>query len=155
MDSLPADAAALGRLLPGWQAAFLEVELPGHDLGRRHPHRPRGHRAPIDAGLRRRPRTHGWGNLSVAPDATAFADRDAASTLLITTGGTEARIAWARETWNAFQPCAKPSAYVNYLDQGDDHRTEAVYGPNFQRLVEVKRLYDPENVFQHNANIRP
>ena len=96
----------------------------------------------------------------VAPDATAFADRDAASTLLITTGGTdpretEARIAWARETWNAFQPYAKPSAYVNYLDQGDEHRTEAVYGPNFQRLVEVKRMYDPGNFFQHNANIRP
>ena len=96
----------------------------------------------------------------VAPDATAFADRDAASTLLITTGGTdpgetEARIAWARETWNAFQPYAKASAYVNYLDQGDEHRTEAVYGPNFQRLVEVKRMYDPENIFQHNANIRP
>jgi FAD/FMN-containing dehydrogenase len=96
----------------------------------------------------------------VAPDATAFADRDAASTLLITTGGTdpremEARIAWARETWNAFQPYARPSAYVNYLDQGDEHRTEAVFGPNFQRLVEVKRNYDPENIFRHNANIRP
>jgi hypothetical protein len=96
----------------------------------------------------------------VAPDATAFADRDAASTLLITTGETdpcemEARIAWARETWNAFQPHAKASAYVNYLDQGDEHRTEAVYGPNFQRLVEVKRMYDPENIFRHNANIRP
>jgi FAD/FMN-containing dehydrogenase len=44
------------------QAAFLEVELPGRDLGRCHPHRPRGHREPIDAGLRRRPRTHGRRN---------------------------------------------------------------------------------------------
>jgi FAD/FMN-containing dehydrogenase len=96
----------------------------------------------------------------IASDATAFADRDAASTLLITTGGTdpretEDRIAWARETWTAFQPYAKASAYVNYLDQGDEHRTEAVYGPNFRRLVEVKRIYDPENVFRHNANIPP
>jgi FAD/FMN-containing dehydrogenase len=96
----------------------------------------------------------------VAPDATAFADRDAASTLLIATGWpdpreTEARIAWARETWSAVQPYAKPSAYVNYLDQGDEDRTEAVYGANFRRLVEVKRSYDPENVFRYNANIRP
>jgi hypothetical protein len=96
----------------------------------------------------------------VAPDATAFADRDAASTLIIPSAGTdpretEARIAWARETWTAFQPYAKPSAYVNYLDQGDDHRTEAIYGANFHRLVDVKRRYDPDNVFRHNANIRP
>ena len=84
----------------------------------------------------------------IAPDATAFADRDAASTLLIATGWadpreTEARIAWARETWSAAQPYAKASAYVNYLDQGDEHRTEAVYGANFQRLVEIKRALRP------------
>jgi FAD/FMN-containing dehydrogenase len=96
----------------------------------------------------------------IAPDATAFADRDAASTLIIATGWvdpheTEARIAWARETWSAVQPYAKPSAYVNYLDQDDEHRTEAVYGLNFQRLVEIKRAYDSDNVFRHNANIRP
>jgi FAD/FMN-containing dehydrogenase len=96
----------------------------------------------------------------IAPDATAFADRDAASTLIIATGWvdpreTEARIAWARETWSAVQPYAKPSAYVNYLDQDDEHRTEAVYGVNFQRLVGVKGAYDPDNVFRHNANIRP
>jgi hypothetical protein len=96
----------------------------------------------------------------VAADATAFADRDAASTLLITSGGedpnlTEARITWARDTWHAAQRYAKASAYVNYLDEGDDQRTEAIYGPNYQRLVETKRLYDPENIFRHNANIRP
>ncbi|MFN8591307.1 MAG: FAD-binding oxidoreductase [Thermomicrobiales bacterium] len=96
----------------------------------------------------------------IPPYATAFADRDAASTLLIATGWTDAaetdtRISWARETWQAIQPFTKPSAYVNYLDQGDENRTEAVYGPNYPRLVEVKRRYDPDNVFRFNANIRP
>lgn len=95
----------------------------------------------------------------IAFDASAFADRDAASTLLISGGDDpskiDARIAWARETWNAAQQYAKASAYVNYLDQGDDQRTEAVYEPNYQRLVDAKRLYDPANVFRHNANICP
>lgn len=96
----------------------------------------------------------------LAPDATAFADRDAASTLLIATGWSDpqesdARMAWARQTWNAAQPFAKSSAYVNYLDQGEEQRTEAVYGANFRRLVEIKRKYDPTNVFRFNANIQP
>ncbi len=80
--------------------------------------------------------------------------------MLITSGWhdpreSEARIAWVRETYTAIQPHARASAYVNYLDQGDEDRTEAVYGGNYRRLVEVKRHYDPENVFCHNANIRP
>jgi FAD/FMN-containing dehydrogenase len=96
----------------------------------------------------------------VAPGATAFADRDAASTLLITSGWrgpheSDARIAWVRETWGAVQAFTKPSAYVNYLDRGDEDRMAAVFGPNYQRLVAVKRIYDPDNVFCHNANIRP
>ena len=96
----------------------------------------------------------------VASDATAFADRDAASTLLITSAWTdpretEARIGWVRETWAALQPYAKPSVFVNYMDQGDEDRTEATYGPNLRRLVAVKRTYDPENVFRSTANIRP
>lgn len=97
---------------------------------------------------------------SVASDATAFADRDAASTLLITSGGIvpgemESRITWARESWIEAQRYAKASGYVNYLDHTDDQRTEVVFGPNYQRLVDIKRLYDPENIFHHNANIRP
>ena len=44
--------------------------------------------------------------------------------------------------------------WLNYLgdDQGDD-AVRAAYGPNYDRLVEVKRRYDPENVFHHNHNI--
>jgi hypothetical protein len=46
--------------------------------------------------------------------------------------------------------------WLNYL--GDDQGTDAVraaYGPNYARLVEVKRRYDPDNVFRHNHNIDP
>ena len=46
--------------------------------------------------------------------------------------------------------------WLNYLgdDQGDD-AVRGAYGPNYQRLAEIKRQYDPENVFRHNHNIPP
>lgn len=46
-------------------------------------------------------------------------------------------------------------AYVNYLDEDDRDRVRAAYGPNCERLVELKRRYDPENVFRLNQNIAP
>ena len=96
---------------------------------------------------------------AIAPDATAFADRDAASTLLITTmcinqDETNARIAWVRETWASLQPYCKPSTYINYMDQGDEDRTEVTYGSNLHRLVALKRKYDPDNVFQPTGSIQ-
>jgi FAD/FMN-containing dehydrogenase len=92
--------------------------------------------------------------------ATAFSDRTAAFTLLVTGAWTDpaetaASVAWVRETWDALQPYARASAYINYLDVGEDARIAAVYGPNYQRLAEVKRSYDPDNIFRHNLNIRP
>ena len=46
--------------------------------------------------------------------------------------------------------------WLNYL--GDDQDVDAVraaYGPNYERLLGIKRRYDPENVFHHNHNIAP
>ena len=56
-------------------------------------------------------------------------------------------------------PSARTSTrrrWLNYL--GDDQGADAVrgaYGPNYERLLELKRRYDPENVFHHNHNIDP
>jgi FAD/FMN-containing dehydrogenase len=96
----------------------------------------------------------------VVDSATAFADRDAACTYLVTSGWndpaeTETRIRWVRGTWEAVQGYAKASSYVNYMDQGDENRTEVAYGANFLRLVEIKRRYDPTNIFRSTANILP
>jgi FAD/FMN-containing dehydrogenase len=69
---------------------------------------------------------------------------------------TEANIAWTRETHAAFAEHLSERRWLNYL--GDDQDADAVrgaYGPNYDRLVELKRRYDPENVFHHNHNIEP
>jgi FAD/FMN-containing dehydrogenase len=46
--------------------------------------------------------------------------------------------------------------WLNYL--GDDQAEDAIraaYGPNYDRLREVKRRYDPDNVFHLNHNLAP
>ena len=69
---------------------------------------------------------------------------------------TDENIAWTRETHKALAPHLDERRWLNYLDddQGDD-AVRAAYGPNYARLLEVKRRYDPENVFRHNHNIDP
>ena len=69
---------------------------------------------------------------------------------------TEANIAWTRETFAALTPHLAARRWLNYL--GDDAQEDAVraaYGPNWDRLREVKRRYDPDNVFHLNQNIAP
>ncbi|HEY7399237.1 MAG TPA: FAD-binding oxidoreductase [Gaiellaceae bacterium] len=68
----------------------------------------------------------------------------------------EANIAWTRETHAALAPHLSERRWLNYLgdDQGDD-AIRGAYGPNYDRLVAVKRKHDPENVFHHNHNIVP
>jgi FAD/FMN-containing dehydrogenase len=68
----------------------------------------------------------------------------------------EANVAWTRDTHAAFAEHLSARRWLNYLgdDQGED-AVRAAYGPNYERLVELKRRYDPENVFRHNHNIAP
>ena len=67
---------------------------------------------------------------------------------------TEANIAWTRETFDALRPHFAGRRWLNYLgdDQGED-AVRAAYGPNYDRLREIKRRYDPDNVFHLNHNI--
>jgi FAD/FMN-containing dehydrogenase len=70
---------------------------------------------------------------------------------------TEANVAWTRETFAALRPhFGTARRWLNYL--GDDQAEDAIraaYGPNYDRLREVKRQYDPANVFHLNHNIAP
>ena len=67
-----------------------------------------------------------------------------------------ANIAWTKDTFAAVQPHLSGKRWLNYLgdDQADD-AIRAAYGPNYDRLAEIKRRYDPDNVFHHNHNIPP
>jgi FAD/FMN-containing dehydrogenase len=69
---------------------------------------------------------------------------------------TEANIAWTRATFDLFSPYFAERRWLNYFS--DDDGTDAVraaYGPNYDRLLELKRRYDPENAFRLNHNIDP
>ena len=67
----------------------------------------------------------------------------------------ERNIAWARQFWSAMHPHSTGGVYVNNLgDEGDD-RVRAAYGDNYDQLVQIKRRYDPGNLFRYNQNIRP
>jgi FAD/FMN-containing dehydrogenase len=69
---------------------------------------------------------------------------------------TDKNVEWTRETFTALAPYLSQRRWLNYL--GDDQGADAIraaYGPNYARLLELKRKYDPENVFRHNHNIAP
>jgi FAD/FMN-containing dehydrogenase len=69
---------------------------------------------------------------------------------------TEANIAWTRATFDLLSPYLAERRWLNYFsdDDGAD-AVRAAYGPNYDRLVELKRRYDPENAFHLNHNIDP
>jgi hypothetical protein len=62
---------------------------------------------------------------------------------------------WARDYWSALHPHSAGGAYVNFIGEEGQDRVKASYGDNYQRLVEVKRKYDPDNFFHINQNIKP
>jgi len=97
----------------------------------------------------------------VEPTATAVPHRDEGYNLLIPgewmdPAATDDNIRWAKDTYAAVSEHLAPGRWLNYLgdDQADD-AIRAAYGPNFDRLRDVKRQYDPGNVFHRNHNIVP
>jgi FAD/FMN-containing dehydrogenase len=67
----------------------------------------------------------------------------------------ERNIRWARDFFKASAPFASSGAYVNFMTAEEGARVRAAYGPNYERLAEVKGKYDPENFFHMNQNIKP
>jgi len=104
---------------------------------------------------------HVHGAVSRVPaDATAFPHRRDGYNFLVLTQwmdpADDARcIQWGRDTYAAMKPFTTDGRYMNYLDADDATGSAAAYGVNYGRLQQLKRKYDPENVFHLNPNIRP
>ncbi|MFD4141292.1 FAD-binding oxidoreductase [Streptomyces sp. NPDC058572] len=96
----------------------------------------------------------------VGPEETAFAYRDAGfstalSPTLLTRADCDAAIGWARDYAAALRPYSMAGGYVNFMDQDDQDRVRTNYRQNYDRLVALKRRYDPGNLFRLNHNIAP
>jgi hypothetical protein len=97
----------------------------------------------------------------VPESETAFTLRDGDYNLAIVGRWTdpadaERTTTWARQLNRQLAPHSLESAYVNYLPEEDGVRGPAIYGAaRYQRLQDLKRKYDPQNLFRMNVNIAP
>jgi FAD/FMN-containing dehydrogenase len=97
----------------------------------------------------------------IGPTETAVPHREPGFDYLLTSvwmdaPASDANIAWTREAFEAMEPHFTDRRYVNYLSADDGGASgPVVYGPNHDRLVEIKTRFDPENVFHLNQNIQP
>jgi FAD/FMN-containing dehydrogenase len=97
----------------------------------------------------------------VKPTDTAFPHRADGYNLLVLgewadPNQTASCVAWTRETYAAMGSFMGTGRYVNYLSEDESgDPVAAAYGPNYQRLREIKSKYDPGNFFHVNQNVPP
>jgi FAD/FMN-containing dehydrogenase len=164
------------RELPYWEAQdFLsEDDSPdySHERSRyvRQPMSADGARTILDF-LRRWPGTHADTNwktflagdavAAVPPSATAFVHRDAVMISSVeldwtaddTVGTVADNEAWLADFHAAMEPFTSDECYQNFIDEAQNDYLRAYYGANLERLVAVKRRYDPRNVFTYAQGI--
>jgi len=156
----PALNAAFDALLPPglqqyWKANFL-TELSDAQIDAQIEWGPKvptvnstGHIYPINGAVH-----------DVPSDATAFAFRDANFATVIAgawpdAADNEKNTEWVRGYYEASARHGEEGGYINFMAEDDQSRIRANYGGNYDRLVELKRKYDPGNVFHLNQNIKP
>lgn len=96
----------------------------------------------------------------VGPNDTAFAYRDATYGMVFLAAWSDPskdseRIQWVRDYYQALRPYSEPGGYINFMQDDDYGRIRDNYRQNYDRLVQVKRQYDPDNLFHMNQNIVP
>ncbi|MEP6262693.1 MAG: FAD-binding oxidoreductase [Gillisia sp.] len=67
----------------------------------------------------------------------------------------EKNIEWAKDFYRAIKNESNGGVYVNLMSHDEKDRIRNAYGENFERLVEVKKKWDPNNLFRSNHNIKP
>ncbi|MBA2442788.1 MAG: FAD-binding oxidoreductase [Rubrobacter sp.] len=156
----PALQSAFDALYPAglqwyWRADFVK-DLPDEAIERHAEHGSRlptlhstMHLYPIDGAAHR-----------VGKSETAFSYRDARWAEVIVgvdpdPANNERTTAWTKEYWDALHPYSAGGAYVNFMMDEGQERVRATYRENYDRLAEVKRRYDPGNLFRVNQNIEP
>ena len=107
------------------------------------------HLYPVDGAVQR-----------VSKNATAFSYREAKWSMVIAgidpdPTKKDAITKWTKEYWEALHPFSAGGAYVNFMMEEGQNRVEATYRDNYKRLSEIKRKYDPTNLFRVNQNIQP
>jgi FAD/FMN-containing dehydrogenase len=106
-------------------------------------------------------KTLGGAVARVPEDAMAYSGRGAALWLLteavwLDPAGDGAHFAWARAAMRRLRGYATTVNYVNDLGEPVPGATRAAYGEaKYERLVALKRAWDPDNIFHRNQNIRP
>jgi FAD/FMN-containing dehydrogenase len=96
----------------------------------------------------------------IAPNATAWPNREAHFIMNVHTRWRDKAqdatcVAWTRRLFELAAPFASGSVYVNFMPDDEDDRVANAYGANYRRLAEIKRRYDPDNLFRMNQNIQP
>ncbi len=62
---------------------------------------------------------------------------------------------WCKDYWEALHPYSAGGAYSNFMMEEGQERVQASYKHNYDRLTEIKKTYDPNNLFRVNQNIKP
>lgn len=97
----------------------------------------------------------------VADDATAFPHRYDHHSCYVhpatdDPAESEKIVRWGRDCWDALQPFVEPAVYVNALEdavEDGEQRVREAYGPNYTKLVALKKRFDPTNFLSSNQNI--
>ncbi len=96
----------------------------------------------------------------IAASETAFAQRQAQYSVAILAqwtdpGESQRHVEWARALADSLRPFSSGGYVLNFLGDEPQDTIKATFGPNYDRLMAVKKKYDPTNFFRLNQNINP